>query len=90
MPGRDEIEGTGSLENSFRDFGATVSAAYDELLDILLSHQIAQWRGGEALDKEVAPESLPAPAREALRVAMRAVKRFQELLQDEIGRTGDI
>jgi CBS domain-containing protein len=72
------------------DFGATVSAAYDELLDILLSHQISQWKSGDALDKEVAPESLPAPAREALRVSMRAVKRFQEVLQDEIGRTGDL
>jgi CBS domain-containing protein len=67
------------------DFGATVSAAYDELLDILLMHQLAQRRAGTPLDKEVAPRDLPAPAREALRVSMRAVKRFQERLQSEFG-----
>ncbi len=67
------------------DFGATVSAAYDELLDILLMHQLAQRRAGVAVDKEVAPHHLPAPAREALRVSMRAVKRFQERLQGEFG-----
>ena len=68
-----------------RDFGATVSAAYDELLDILLMHQLEQRRSGIAPDKQVAPQDLPAPAREALRVSMRAVKRFQERLQNEFG-----
>jgi CBS domain-containing protein len=67
------------------DFGATVSAAYDELLDILLMHQLEQRRSGTPLDKEVAPQDLTAPAREALRVSMRAVKRFQERLQNELG-----
>lgn len=67
------------------DFGATVLAAYDELLGILLMHQLEQRRAGVPLDKEVAPQDLPAPAREALRVSMRAVKRFQERLQGEIG-----
>jgi CBS domain-containing protein len=66
------------------DFGATVSSAYDELLDMLLSHQLGQKQAGIPLDKEVAPEDLTPPAREALRVSMRAVKRFQEKLQDEI------
>jgi CBS domain-containing protein len=69
------------------DFGTTVSAAYDELLDILLMHQLAQRRSNTALDKEVAPQDLPAPAREALRVSMRAVKRFQERIQSEFGGT---
>lgn len=68
-----------------RDFGATVSAAYDELLDILLTHQLEQRHSGTPLDKEVAPQGLTAPAREALRVSMRAVKRFQERLQTEFG-----
>jgi len=67
------------------DFGATVSAAYDELLDILLMHQLEQRRSDTPLDKEVAPQDLTAPAREALRVSMRAVKRLQERLQSEIG-----
>jgi len=67
------------------DFGATVSAAYDELLDILLMHQLEQRRAGTPLDKEVAPQDLTAPARDALRVSMRAVKRLQERLQSEFG-----
>ncbi len=67
------------------DFGATVSAAYDEMLDILLMHQLEQKRAGTPLDKEVAPQDLTAPARDALRVSMRAVKRFQEWLQGEFG-----
>ena len=62
-----------------------MSAAYDELLDILLMHQLEQRRSGTPLDKEVPPEDLTAPAREALRVSMRAVKRFQERLQSELG-----
>ena len=70
------------------DFAATVIAAYDELLDILLAHQVNQRLRGEVPDKDVAPEDLMPPARDALRVAMRAVKRFQEHLQDEVGRTG--
>ena len=68
-----------------RDFGATVTAAYDKLLEILLMHQLAQRRSGIPLDKEVAPQDLTPPAREALRVSMRAVKRFQERLQSELG-----
>ena len=68
------------------DFGETVCAAYDELLAILLMHQLAQKRSGTPLDKEVAPHDLSAPARETLRVSMRAVKRFQERLQNEFGR----
>ena len=67
------------------DFAATVLDAYDELLAILLAHQIRQRRDGLTPDKQVAPEALPAPAREALRIAMRAVKRLQEKVQDEVG-----
>jgi CBS domain-containing protein len=67
------------------DFVATISAAYDELLDIVLTHQINQLQAGVPLDKQVAPDDLDTHAREALRVAMRAVKRFQDHLQDELG-----
>ncbi len=68
-----------------RDFEATVLDAYDQLLGILLAHQIRQRRAGHAPDKAVIPADLSSPERESLRVAMRAVKRLQELLQDEIG-----
>jgi len=78
----DALVRTGVLSE---DFGETVSAAYDELLAILLMHQLSQRRSGTPLDKEVAPHDLTAPARETLRVSMRAVKRFQERLQSELG-----
>lgn len=67
------------------DFGATVLAAYEELLEIVLTHQLEQHRAGETLDKEVSPGDLSAPVREALRVAMRGVKRMQERLQNDVG-----
>jgi CBS domain-containing protein len=68
-----------------RDMEATVLDAYDELLAILLSHQIRQRRAGLVPDKQVAPDDLTAPERESLRIGMRAVKRFQEFLQDSVG-----
>ena len=81
----DRIDALVRGGNAQQGFGATVSAAYDELLDILLVHQLAQRRANVPLDKQVAPQDLTAPAREALRVSMRAVKRFQERLQSELG-----
>jgi len=70
-----------------RDHGATIEAAHDELLEILLNHQIRQRRAGRVPDKNVAPGELLQPERESLRVAMRAVQRFQEKLQDTIGHS---
>ena len=54
-------------------------------MDILLTHQIQQYRAGEEPDKLVALKNLKPPLRESLRVGMRAVKRFQDRVQDEIG-----
>jgi CBS domain-containing protein len=67
------------------DFAGTVTAAYDELLDITLTHQLEQFGKGETPDKLVVPSKLSTSARESLRVAMRGVKRFQDLLNDKIG-----
>ena len=67
------------------DFVATVVDAYDELQGILLMHQIRQRQDGTKPDKEVSPDALTPPQRESLRIAMRAVKRLQETLQNMIG-----
>ena len=67
------------------DFSATISEAYEELLDLLLTHQINQARHGKKLDKLIDPENLSAQSRSTLRLAMRAVKRLQDQLQDEFG-----
>jgi CBS domain-containing protein len=83
----DRIQGLAREGSLTADFAATITAAYDELLDILISHQIRQRRDGHEPDKSVAPEDLPSSARESLRIAMHAVKRFQDYLQSEVGET---
>jgi CBS domain-containing protein len=81
----DRLDALARLGVLSADFTATVAAAYDELLEITLAHQIKQYRAGEQPDKLVIPDSLPSTDRETLRVAMRAVKRFQDKLHDEVG-----
>ncbi len=70
----------GKLSNDMRE---SVSEAYEELLDMLLTHQIQQAEKGEKLDKAINPEELTPQTRSTLRMAMRAVKRFQDSLRDE-------
>jgi len=65
------------------DFADSVQEAYEELLDLLLSHQLKQARASKKLDKLINPDKLSRQSRETLRMAMRAVKRFQERLQDD-------
>lgn len=64
-----------------------VIIAHEELLDLLLDHQIRQKLAGRTPDKLINPDELPRPARDVLRVAMRAVKRFQDRLQGQFGRS---
>jgi len=59
--------------------------AYEELLNVLLEHQIAQRDAGKEPNKYINPESLAAPERSALRAAMRAIKRLQDQLQGQFG-----
>ncbi len=65
------------------DFSASLSEAYDQLLDLLLSNEIHQAQQGKALDKLIDPNQLTTQTRSTLRTAMRVVKRLQEQLQDE-------
>ncbi len=65
------------------DFSASLSDAFDQLLDLLLTHEIRQAKQGKALNKLIDPNQLTTQARSALQTTMRAVKRLQELLQDE-------
>ncbi len=70
----------GKLSEDFKD---SVQEAYEELLDLLLCHQIRQAQAGKNLDKLIKPKQLTPQSRSTLRMAMRAVKRFQEQLQDD-------
>jgi CBS domain-containing protein len=65
------------------DFKTSIQEAYEELLDLLINHQIEQSRRQQPLDKLIDPATLTAQTRSRLRVAMRATKRFQERLQDD-------
>ncbi len=70
----------GKLSNDMRE---SISEAYEELLGMLLTHQIKQAKKGKKLDKSINTEKLTPQTRSTLRMAMRAVKRFQDSLQDE-------
>ena len=61
----------------------SVSASFEELLDLLLEHQLHQMRNNQKLDKLIAPETLSPLHHESLRMAMRTIKQFQEKLQVE-------
>lgn len=65
----------------------SVRYAYDELLNILLTHQIQQVQQNQSPDKYIYPEQLTEQMRSILRVSMRAIKRLQDQLQGEFGRS---
>ncbi len=61
----------------------SVGASFEELLDLLLEHQLCQMRDNQKLDKLIDPETLSPLHHESLRMAMRTIKQFQEKLQAE-------
>jgi CBS domain-containing protein len=67
------------------DFIAAVIEAYEELLDLLLEHQIEQANANLEPDRFIDPKLLTAQGRNALQMAMRSVKRLQDSLQKEFG-----
>ncbi|MEE4379246.1 MAG: DUF294 nucleotidyltransferase-like domain-containing protein [Candidatus Competibacteraceae bacterium] len=72
----------GRLDNAFVD---SILAAYDELLDLTLAHQLRQASQGQVLDKLIDPEELTPLEGESLRMAMRVIKRLQSRIQGEFG-----
>ena len=69
------------------DLVESVSFAYDELLDMLLQHQIEQAEQQHAIDKFIYPAELNEQKQSVLRVSMRAIKRLQDKLQGQYGRS---
>ncbi|MDM8565671.1 DUF294 nucleotidyltransferase-like domain-containing protein [Candidatus Halobeggiatoa sp. HSG11] len=61
----------------------SVSASFEELLDLLLEHQLKQMQTNQELDKLIDPGTLSPLHHESLRMAMRTIKQFQEKLQAE-------
>jgi CBS domain-containing protein len=64
----------------------SVSLAFEEMLDLLLAHQLSQAEHKETVDNLIDPSHLSTEVRSTLRMAMRTVKRFQEHLQGRFGR----
>jgi CBS domain-containing protein len=63
-----------------------VKAAHEQLLDMLLAHQLRQYELNQPLDKYIDPDKLDATTLSGLRASMRAVKRFQDQMQGHFGR----
>lgn len=81
----DRLETLGRLGVFDHDFIDGVRMAFDELQDLLLSHQLDQVEQGKAPDKLLRPDRLSGPDRERLRVSLRTAQRLQERLQDTFG-----
>ncbi|MCP3869424.1 MAG: CBS domain-containing protein [Gammaproteobacteria bacterium] len=65
------------------DFKNSILEAHEEMLGLLLTHQINQAQNGKPLDKLIDAKKMTPKDRSALRMAMRAVKRLQDQLAEE-------
>jgi CBS domain-containing protein len=63
------------------EYANSIKAAYEALMQMLLTHQIHQAERGRRLDKLIKPERLTAVDHEILRMSMCVIKGFQEKLQ---------
>ena len=65
------------------EYANSIRAAYEALLDMLLSHQIDRAEKGKRVDRLIKPHQLSAIDHEILRMSMRVIKGFQEKLQTD-------
>lgn len=68
-----------------RDFSETMRIAFEELQDLLFTHQLVQVERGETPDTLVDVDSLSSHDLERLRVSLRAARRMRERLQFTFG-----
>ncbi|SEO45377.1 DUF294 nucleotidyltransferase-like domain-containing protein [Aquisalimonas asiatica] len=67
------------------DFAESMRIAFEELQDLLLTHQLDQIERGETPDPLLRMERLSSHDRERLRVSLRATRRMRERLQYTFG-----
>ena len=72
----------GRMESNYVE---SILEAHDELIELLLDHQLDQLARGEPLDKLITPDSLTALERDYLRMSLRVVKRLQGHMQGDFG-----
>ncbi len=82
----DRINALVRLDVLDGDFADSILSAYDELIEMVLDHQLEQIRRGETPDKLIDPGKITPHQREVLRDSMLAIKRFQEKLQGDFAR----
>lgn len=68
-----------------RDFSETMRIAFEELQDLLFSHQLHQVDRGETPDTLVDVDRMTSFDLERLRVSLRAARRMRERLQSTFG-----
>jgi len=68
-----------------RDFSESMRIAFEELQDLLFSHQLAQVDRGETPDTLIDVDRLTSYDLERLRVSLRAARRMRERLQTTFG-----
>ena len=61
--------------------------AHDQLLDLLLDHQLDQLKRDEPLDKLIDPSAVPHLELDYLRMSLRVIKHLQAHMQSEFGVT---
>lgn len=71
-----------------RDFVESLRLAFEELQDLLLSHQLDQVERGRTPDPLLRIDRLTSHDRERLRVSLRAARRMQDRLQGHFGVGG--
>lgn len=84
---RDRLHSLGRLGVFDPDFVESLRMAFEELLDLLLEHQLHQTEKGRKPDPLVRVNRLTEHDRERLRVALRTAKRMQDHLQGMYGLT---
>ena len=67
------------------DFSETMRIAFEELQDLLFTHQLDQIERGETPDPLIRMERLSSHDKERLRVSLRACRRMRERLQYTFG-----
>lgn len=68
-----------------QDFAESMRIAFEEIQDLMLTHQLDQIERGETPDPLLRMERLSSHDRERLRVSLRATRRMRERLQYTFG-----
>jgi CBS domain-containing protein len=84
----ERLQALGRLGIFDRDFIDSLRLAFEELQDLLLTHQLWMTERGQVPDPRIRIERLSSHDRERLRVSLRTARRMQDRLQQQFGVGG--